>query len=187
MRAVAVTGETLRLCLADVTAELEPAVTALGFTRRGALFVRAFATVDEQVAARFEACAEAMVEQAAGRAPAPWENALELLIERAGGREWVLAGSAAHAVRGVDIEPHDIDVVASSSDCDAIGEALHDVLVEPVGDGGWLGARWWRAFAGARIECVGDPCDRSFADVGETVVWRGHPLRLSAHARGKPA
>jgi hypothetical protein len=161
MRAVAVTGETLRLCLADVTAELEPAVTALGFTRRGALFVRAFATVDEQVAARFEVCAEAMVEQAAGRAPAPWENALELLIERAGGREWVLAGSAAHAVRGVDIEP--------------------------VGDGGWLGARWWRAFAGARIECVGDPCDRSFADVGETVVWRGHPLRLSAHARGKPA
>jgi hypothetical protein len=174
MRAFAVTGETMRLCLADVDAEVEPVVTGLGFARRGAVFVRAFATVDDRIAARFEASAEAMVEQAAGRATVPWEGALELLVERAAGQEWLLAGSAARAVRGAEVEPHDLDLVASVPACDAIAEAFRDLLVEPLGDGGWLGTRWWRAFAGARVECVGGPAFE-VVDV-EVVRWRGHDV-----------
>jgi len=184
MRAFAVVGDTLRLCLADVGAELEDAARELGFERQGALLVRSFAGGSPAVAARFEQCAEAMIRQAARLDPVPWEEALELLATRAAGEEWLLLGGAALAVRGVDVEPRDIDLVTgTASACEAIAHALDDVLVEPLGDGGWLAERWFRAFAAARIECAGAPHDAALAEHGETVAWRGHELRLSRARR----
>ena len=170
MRAFAVEGERLRLCLADVEAELETAARELGFERQGAVFARAFTGGSPAVAARFEDCAEAMVEQAARLAPVPWEDALELVAERAAGEQWLLLGSAALAVRGDHVEPRDVDLVTeTAAACDAIAHALAGVLVEPLGDGDWLAQRWFRAFAGARIDRAG--------------VWRGHTLRLSRARR----
>jgi hypothetical protein len=186
MRAFAVEGDRLRLCLADVGAELEEAVRELGFERQGAVFVRSFAAGSPAVAARFEECAEQMVRQAARLDPVPWEDALAVLAERAAGEDWLLLGSTALAVRGADVEPRDIDLVTETAGaCDAIARALSDVLVEPLGDGGWLAQRWFRAFAGARIECAGAPHDAALAEYDETVEWRGHALRLS-RARRRP-
>jgi hypothetical protein len=184
MRAFAVEGDTLRLCLADVDAELEDAVLGLGFERQGALYVRSFAGGSPAVAARFEQSAEAMVRQAARLDPVPWDDALALVAERAAGQAWLLLGSAALAVRGAAVEPRDIDLVTeTAAACDAIAHALDDVLIEPLGDGGWLAQRWFRAFAGARIECAGAPHDAALAEYDETVEWRGHALRLVRERR----
>jgi len=184
MRAFAVEGEGLRLCLADVGAELEAVVRELGFERQGALFARSFASGSPTVATRFEECAESMVRQAARLDQVPWEDALALVAERAAGEEWLLLGSAALAVRGADVEPRDIDLVTeTAAACDAIAHALADVLIEPFGDGGRLAQRWFRAFAGARIECAGAPHDAALAEYDETVMWRGHALRLSRARR----
>ena len=48
---------------------------------------------------------------------------------------------------------------------------------EPVVEGGWLGERWFRAFADARIECVGG-IYQPVASEYVSVVWRGYELRV---------
>jgi len=192
MRAFALHGDELQLGLADVTAELRPAVEALGFARRGALFVRALpggVPYAAEAGPRFELCAEHMVRQAAGLEPVPWDAALETVLERAGADGWWLAGSAALAVRGLAVDPGDLDLIADAAGCARLAGVLSDLLVEPLVEGGWLGERWFRAFGAARIECVGgvhaahddpEPCD--FGPVAaarlETVRWREWELRL---------
>jgi hypothetical protein len=139
MRAFALHDDELRLCLADV-GDLAPAVERLAFERAGMVFVRRFpgdATFAAQAAERFELCAEAMVRQLADVDPVPWEDALELLVQRAGTDGWTLVG-------------------------------------------GWIGARWWRAFGPARIEGVGDYAG-AIVDL-DTAAWRGHELHVGTVA-----
>lgn len=192
MRAFAVHGVDLQLGLADVTAELAPAVESLGFAQAGAEFVRRFpagAPYAAQAARRFEAYAERMVNQAARLDPVPWRAALETVLERTEPGDWWLVGSAALAVRGVPVEPRDIDLVSDAEGCARLAAALEDLLVEPLVDGGPLGERWFRAFARARVECVGgvhashdDPVPSDFGPAAAarltTIRWRGWTLRV---------
>jgi hypothetical protein len=190
MRASAVGG---RWTLDDLAPELEASVEKLGFVRDGASFVRTFprdAPHVDAAAARFVIHADALVRQAAGLEPVPWATALETVIVRAGTEGWWLVGSAALAVRGAAVEPRDVDIVAEVEGCVRLADALADLLVEPlaVGDG-FLGTHWFRAFASARVECLGgvrpavddgEPSD--FGPVAaarlETVTWRGHAIRV---------
>jgi hypothetical protein len=183
MRPFAVHGDSLQLGLADVPDELVPVVERLAFERAGMVFVRRFpgdALHAAQAAARFELCAEAMVRQLADLDPVPWEDALELVLDRVGAAGWMLVGSAARAIRGLDAAPHDLDLVSDTAGADRIAAALSDLLVEPVVDGGWIGGRWYRAFGPARIEGVGDYAG-TIVDEG-TVVWRGAELRVGRAA-----
>lgn len=181
MRPFAVRSDTLKLGLADVPEELIPVVEGLAFERAGMVFVRTFpgdAPYAAQAAERFELCAEAMVRQVADRDPVPWEDGLDLLLDRVGSEGWTLVGSAARALRGLDAAPHDLDLVSDTEGCDRIAAALADLLVEPLVDGGWIGGRWFRAFGPARIECVGDYAGEIVDEV--TVVWRGRAVRVGS-------
>ena len=119
---------------------------------------------------------------------APWDEALTALLDRAAGVDWWLTGSAALAVRGVEVSPRDLDLVTDAAGAQRLGELLADALVEPVfASDGWV-ARWWgRAFLGARVEWVADvtpsvddPYPLDFGAVAaaslERVTWRGHDL-----------
>lgn len=104
---------------------------------------------------------ERMLRQSAGWEPVPWRPALRLLCERTAGSgiDWWLTGSAALAVRGVAVDPGDLDLVCAVADVHRLGDLFADVLVDPVaptlneGDE-WISDWWGRAFAGARIEWV---------------------------------
>jgi len=161
MRAFSVQGAELQLGLADVPDDLAAAVEDIGFERMGTVYARRFpaaAPYASQVGARFEEHAERMVYQAARIDTTPWRRALEDVLACAPAEGWFLAGSAALAVRGVAVEPRDVDLVAVDADaCARLAAALEDLLVEPLVDGGPLGQRWFRAFSHARIECVGGP------------------------------
>jgi hypothetical protein len=181
MRPFALHSETLKLGLVDVPDELIPAVERLAFERAGMVFVRTFpgdAPYAAKAAERFELCAEAMVRQLADLDPVAWEDALELLLDRVGSDGWTLVGSAARALRGLDAAPHDLDLVSDTEGCDRIAAALADLLVEPLVDGGWIGARWFRAFGRARIEGVGDYAGKVVGD--GTVTWRGHEVHVGS-------
>ena len=194
MRAFSVHGVELQLGLADVPADLAGAVDELGFERMGAVSVRRFpagAPYAAHVGSRFEECAERMVYQAARIDKTPWRPALEDLLARCADVDgWFLAGSAALAVRGVAVDPRDIDLVAVDADtCARLAAALEDVLVEPLVDGASLGERWFRAFSRARIECVGAPHashdEPHPSDFGPfaaarltTANWRGWDIRV---------
>jgi hypothetical protein len=178
VRAFALHADASQLGLADLEPELVPVVERLGFERAGMALVRRFpgdAPYAMQAAERFELYAEAMVRQAADLEPVPWEDALELVLDSCG-TGWTLVGSAARAVRGLDAAPHDIDLVSDTSQAERIAAALAAVLVEPLVPGGWIGACWYRAFAGARIEGVGDFAGTVLDD--GTVRWRDHELRV---------
>ena len=107
---------------------------------------------------RFAASIEQMVRQSAGLVPVPWKEALlEFLgrVERSGLRWW-LYGSAALAIRGIDVAPRDIDV--NVSDAALTGRLLDDLLVTPVLElSGWVAKRVGRAFDKAIIEWLSEP------------------------------
>jgi hypothetical protein len=187
MRAFSQRGDELVLGFADVGADVEEAVRALGFVQRGMVFVRSFpgdAPFAARAAERFEEHAAGLVRQAAGLEPVEWEAALEVLLDRS--EDWWLTGSAALAVRGLAVAPRDIDLIATADACPRLAEALADLLVEPLVDGAPLGAAWFRAFAGARVECVGGVhTDHDQSDFGadaaarlETIEWRGRAVRV---------
>lgn len=178
--------------LTAVEPELQQAAIALGFVRDGEAFVRVFpqdARWLEEAWRNFVRHAPAMVRQTASGV-APWDEALQAFLERVDGVDWWLTGSGALAVRGVDVSPRDLDVITDAAGSSRLGELLADSLVEPVfASQGWV-ARWWgRAFLGARVEWVAevassvdDPHPVDFGPTAaanlESVVWRGHELRV---------
>lgn len=123
----------------------------------------------------------------------PWRETLRELCRRASDleAEWWLTGSAALAVRGVSIEPGDVDLVCSDRGAVTLGTIFADALLEPVvrADPGWISDYWSRAFLNARLEWIGSPkpdvdsplpCDFGPAAAArlETVSWEGWQLRV---------
>jgi hypothetical protein len=136
---------------------------------------------------RFTASIEQMVLQSARVVAAPWEDALLEALQRLAHTDlsWWMYGSAALAVRGIDITPGDIDL--NVSDAETAGHIVDDLLVTPVEDlEGWVAKRVGRAFHGAVIEWLSEPLVENddpadpreqgplVADRLEVVEWRGH-------------
>jgi len=128
---------------------------------------------------RFALHAEEMVLQTAYERPVPWKEALEAFAEVAesGGIRWRLAGSAALAIRGIDVLPRDLDLVTDNAGAQKLGDLLSDYLVEPVlSTSGWVANWFGRAFLHMRVEWIG--VDDPYAAEGlETVYWRGEPIQ----------
>jgi len=147
----------------------------------------------EQCWRNFSGCAETMLRQAAGLEPVPWREALRELCRRTSGieRDWWLTGSAALAVRGVPVEPGDVDLVCTADGALRLGQVFADAMIEPVvkADSGWISDYWGRAFVGARIEWIGgpkpavdSPAPSDFGPAAasrlETVTWQGWQFQL---------
>jgi hypothetical protein len=141
--------------------------------------------------ARFAASIELVVLQSARLAPIPWREALLEFLRRVEGSElgWWLYGSAALAVRGIEIDPGDVDV--NVDDAHLAGRLLDDLLVTPVEElDAWVATRIGRAFCGAIVEWIAepraeldDPSDPHeqgpfVADRVETIEWGGYALRI---------
>ncbi len=169
----------------------------LQFAEEGDAFVRSFradAPGLHESYVRFKLNLDELLAHAAGRKLPPWDEALEAVASRleAAHCDWFLAGSAALAVRGIDIVPRDLDLVVA--DASRALRALGDVQIEPVTlnrAGAWI-ARWFgRAFLRARVEWIADvdpaidvyswPNEygpRAAARL-ETVRWNDHDLALA--------
>jgi len=146
----------------------------------------------ERIYRNFERHAQEMVLQMAGDHPAPWDDCLAAFLRLVQGQpvHWWLVGSAALAVRGLDVRPHDLDLVVDGATARRLGDLLLDYLVEPVlPSGGWIADWFGRAFVHARLEWVGDvhesvdtPLPGDFGPAAaarqETVRWRGYEIRV---------
>jgi hypothetical protein len=177
--------------------ELRRALRGLAFSEEKGGFVRCFpadAPGLHETYVRFKRTVDDVLAQASGRRIPPWEDALDAVATRLAmlRADWFLVGSGALAVRGIEVVPHDLDLVVA--DPAVAAEAFGNVHIEPVSEsrpGTWI-ARWFgRAFLHARIEWVSgvDPEIDTYAapnDYGpeaasrlETVRWRDHLLRLA--------
>lgn len=190
-----VVGKEACFVLAGVDAGYREAVRGLGFGERGEELARCFPADSPglgPIYANFARHAEDLLAQKAGARPVPWAEALERFLRRVAGQPvaWYLVGSAALAVRGLDVAPGDVDIVADGAAARLLGELLRDDLIEPfVPVRGWVCDWFGRAFLGACVDCVcgvDARADRPFiSDFGptaarrlETVAWRGHQLRV---------
>jgi hypothetical protein len=133
-----------------------------------------------------------MVRQRIEKTAGDWRAALRDLLSRAGQARVPVAvvGSAALAVRGVDVRPGDIDVLTTLEGADALGESYRDVLVVPVATEPGFG-RWGRAFTGGiRVEWLGQPArvqegpwplnaaEWSVASPFDEIWWESRSLRV---------
>jgi hypothetical protein len=142
--------------------------------------------------ANFQRFVRPMIMQAAGVEKVPWDRALRALLQLFDGHEfdWWLLGSAALAVRELDVVPHDVDLVVADAAVSEIEELLLEHLVQPVvSTPGWVHNSFARAFLHSRIEWVGgvSPLADEFflSDQGpyaashlEVVQWGGYEIRV---------
>jgi hypothetical protein len=121
-----------------------------------------------------------------------WEEALLGFMERIRDTDihWWLTGSCAACVRGVNIRPHDVDIMLRSEDIYKVNQLFADYIVEPIKSSkGWVAANFGVLFMDARIDLAFDPEDfvdnPEPVDFGpyamrnlEDVDWNGHTVRV---------
>lgn len=180
----------------NVDAQFDAAMGALAWERSGGGWLRRIgcsAEAAEPALANMNRFMPQLLRQAADLDPVPWQEALDEVCRRsaaAGGVDWFLGGSAALAVRGAPVRPHDLDLIVSDADSVKFGELLADGILEPVAKGEWPLSIWWgRAFLHARVEWAGgmtpaadEPEITDFgptaASLLEIVTWRDWQLRV---------
>lgn len=146
----------------------------------------------DRIYANFQRYAEEMILQTAGEHPTPWQKALASFCDLTDGKKinWWLTGSAALAIRGIDIQPNDLDLVVDEPSDSLLAELLLDYLVEPLQPSqDWIWNSFTRAFLHVRLEWVGgvnSSADKpEISDFGpgaeqrlETVSWQGYQIRV---------
>lgn len=189
------------------SAWIEKALRMCFYEQEGEGFVKRFPTNTpdlERIMAHYEAHAEEMFLQLVYRRPVPWEDGLRRFLERAQntGIRWWLTGSCATCLRGVNLNPHDVDIMIDAEDVPRVREVFRDVVIEPIIDtNGWLTKDFGVLFDRCRIDIASDPqaCldEPEPVDCGpyarkhlETVEWEGFEvpvppieLQLSANRR----
>lgn len=90
-----------------------------------------------------------------------WENVLSLLAAKFKEYriEWYIIGSVSEAILGVDIKPHDIDIIVHTKDFWKVKDIFADAIVEPFVDnkGTWIVRYFGRlCLGGALIDIAAD-------------------------------
>jgi len=140
----------------------------------------------------FEKNAHEMFDQLLYRVAVPWEEALESFCRRVkdSGISWWLTGSCAAAVRGIELNPHDVDIMIDSRDCALIEDTFADELIEPLRDTSeWVVKDFGVIFLKARIDIASDPSPKidlpEPGDCGPTALarleevnWCGYQIKV---------
>lgn len=104
--------------------------------------------------------------------------------------KWWLAGSAALYIRGIDVIPHDIDVMTYMSEIDKIKEIVYDKIIEPFHFvTGWVVKGFGVIDYNCRIDYAFEPekyvDDNGYCDFGlyaeqhlEKIVWHGREIQI---------
>jgi hypothetical protein len=189
-------GASFEFWALEVDPQFDAAMAALAWERSGHGWLRRIACsaeAAETALPNMNGFMPPLLRQAADLDPVPWQDALDEVCRRfaaAGGVDWFLGGSAALAVRGAPVRPHDLDLIVSDADSVRVGELLADGILEPVAKGEWPLSVWWgRAFLHARVEWAGGMTPAAdqpeITDFGptaesllETVTWRDWQLRV---------
>lgn len=131
-----------------------------------------------------------MLDQIHGLRDVVWEPGLRWIADILDGigADWFLIGSAALAVRGMDVRPGGVDVAMDEASADRLPDHVQTGVMRPVVDtAGWpVATRWGRLFHGCVVEIVGGPYDQDFprpwdsasrADL-DAVEWEGRTIQV---------
>lgn len=146
----------------------------------------------DKIMNHYKKYAEEMFSQVSYFSEIPWEDALYEFAKRVDGAgiNWWLVGSCAACIRGIKMNPHDVDIMIDSKDIDKINKLCEDCIIEPIVDtNGWLTKDFGVLFLYARIDIATDPSpcldDPIPVDCGiyarnnlEEVMWRGYKIKV---------
>lgn len=146
----------------------------------------------EKIMPYYQEHAQEMFDQVGYFAPIPWEKALFEFsqVMAAKSIDWWLTGSCAVCIRGIPLQPHDVDIMVESADVEKISDSFSDFLIEPIVDtNGWVTKEFGVIFRHARIDIASDPHatldDPEPIDCGpyalanlEEVNWKGHTIKV---------
>lgn len=141
---------------------------------------------------RYQKYAKAMFDQLGYFSEVPWEKGLKSFCStiEGSGIDWWLTGSVATCIRGIELKPHDIDIMVDSSQLDRFTELFKDYLIEPIIDSsGWVVKNFGVMFMDVRIDIAGDPfdiLDKPYpVDCGpyaknhlEIIKWEGFEIKI---------
>ena len=146
----------------------------------------------EHIRENFVHNGQTMFDQLGYFAPNPWEKGFIAFIERVAGHpiNWWLTGSCAVCLRGIPLQPHDVDIMVDCADIPIMREIFQDDTLEPIlNTNGWVTKDFGVLFLDCRIDVASDPADYvdnpEPVDFGhyakahlETVMWQGHAVRI---------
>ncbi len=166
-------GESVVFRVSEFDPKYVPVLEACAFARQGDAFTKSYpasAPNIDRIVVRFRGHAEEMFDQMGYFAPVPWERALSEFADRVEGTgaDWWLTGSCAVCVRGIPLNPHDVDIMIASADVPLFNEIFADDLIEPlIPCSGWVAKDFGVIFRHARIDIASDP--QAFVDTPEPV------------------
>lgn len=186
-------GMQTSFIISDLDPIYNDAVRELFFTPHEDGFAKTFPATTPHLDVfyqHFAHTAEEIILQTARIHPAPWEQALLAFMHKVAQQDiqWYLAGSAALAVRGLDVAPRDLDLIVDDAGAHFLGDLLFDTLIQPVEDSrGWISNWFGRAFLHTRIEWIGGVSENvdenGITEYGsaaasrlETVNWQGYEI-----------
>lgn len=114
----------------------------------------------DKIKKRFSQYAQTMFDQFGDFTDVPWEESLKKFCSMVDGKniDWWLIGSCSACIRGVCLNPHDIDIMIDSKHTDELSELFQDYLIEPIADtDGWVVKEYGAMFIGVRIDVFSDP------------------------------
>ncbi|MFL0251046.1 nucleotidyltransferase domain-containing protein [Clostridium neuense] len=146
----------------------------------------------DKIKANYKKSAEKMFSQLGYFEPIPWEDALLEFVKRLNGKgvDWWLTGSCAACIRGIPLNPHDVDIMIDSKYVSEISGIFSDCLVEPIVDTkGWVTKDFGVIFCHARIDIASDPSEcldePEPSDSGpyakqhlERIKWKGYEIKV---------
>jgi predicted nucleotidyltransferase len=112
-----------------------------------------------------------------------WREALGSIAERFqdNGIEWYIIGSTSEAVLGVEVAPHDLDLIVQPKDFFRVKTLFADCVVEPFVDnqGTWLVRYFGRlCLAGAMVDIAADDKMNRDKHQYDRVSWNGHQVYI---------
>jgi hypothetical protein len=112
-----------------------------------------------------------------------WETALEIFAEKCSNEkiDWYILGSVSETVRGINIIPHDIDMVVHVKDLKKIELLFLDYLIEPIIDYGdsWVLQYFGRiCIDGVIIEIAADNDESKDFYIYENFMWKNYCIKI---------
>lgn len=193
------TTNDIKYVVEDVPSQYHDTLKHYFFTQDGKQFVKSyrrdilmFPHNISEIESRFSKHLVEMLEITNGNKSMNWELSLKRIIEILYEKniKWWLAGSAACAIRGINIKPQDIDIMTYKSEITKIKNAFKNYIIEPfhhIND--WIMSGFGVVFVEGRVDIAFDPVessdDNGRLDFGyyasnnlETIQWKGKQVKV---------
>jgi hypothetical protein len=166
----------------NVEAEYIKNMEIAGFTKEGDKYIKEYPNNiqdKEIIKNNFQRIGESLFKNEGN-----WEKSLEIFAERCSKAniDWIMVGSISEAVYGINIVPHDIDIVVYTEDFYKIKSLFLDYLIDPFDNNGgtWIFQYFGRlCIDGILIEIAADSRDENKEFyIFENRMWKKYELKI---------